>query len=312
MKQSLHKNFLCAAAALMLMGTGAEAAKYSAVVHKAQSQLSAGGHDPGVLDGYMGPNTSGAISSYQAEKGLDVTGDLDDATLKSLEIGISTDLSKNVENWIEVPTQAKIDEMKGPINDPANAYADYRPKAPATNMQLPGVAIIAAMNASADKFGSRPPGHPKHNKKALKAFLGCMVTKHNPNHWADITLHYYCQMALPRKCYTNALAGKSTRRKTPRTKAYEGCANGRLRDAAAFKWVTATQPLIFQYLMFAQTHAFNHEQEQAVINAFYGVEDPTDPDECKKKRPIRTEDPRDGTHCLVKKEMRRKLVGRSR
>ena len=312
MKSSIHKSFLCAAAVFVIMRTSAEAAKYSAVVHKAQSQLSAGGHDPGVLDGYMGRNTAKAISAHQTEKGLDVTGELDEATLKSLEIGVSTDLSKNVEDWIPVPTQAEIDKMASPINDPANPYANYRAKAPATNMQLPGKAIIQAMNASADKFGSRPPGHPRHNKKSLRAFLGCMVTKHYPNHWADITLHYYCQMALPRKCYTNALAGKSTRRKLARTRAYAGCASGKLRDAAAFKWVTSTQPLIFQYLMFAQTHAFNHEQEQAVINAFYGVEDPTDRDECKKKRPIRTEDPRDGTHCLVKKEMRSKLVGRSR
>ena len=312
MKISRPKSFLCAAVALLLAGTAAEAARYSAVVHKAQSHLAAGGHDPGVLDGYMGPNTSKAISSYQTEKGLEASGELDEATLKSLEIGISTELAKSVEDWIAVPTQEEIDKLKGPINEAANPYADYRAKAPATTLQLPGKAIMAAMNASADQFGSRPPGHPKHNKKAFRAFLGCLVTTHNPNHWADITLHYYCQMALPRKCYTNALAGKSTRGRQPRTKAYEGCASGKFRDAAAFKWVTATQPLVFQYLMFAQTHAFDHEQEQAIINAFYGVENPSDPDECKKKRPIRTEDARDGTHCLVKKEMRRKLVGRSR
>ncbi len=314
MKKSIRKSIICATAVLIVMSANAEAARYSAIVHQAQSQLAAGGHDPGVLDGFMGRNTARAIASYQTEKGLDVSGTLDKATLESLSIGVSTDLSKSVEDWIPVPTQAEIDKLKEPRNDASNPYADYRPKAPAANLSLPGLAIIKAMNASADKFGSRPKGHPRHNKKSLRAFLGCMVTKHNPNHWADITIHYYCQMALPRKCYTNALAGKSTprRRKFARPRAYAGCANRKLPDAAAFKWVTATQPLIFQYVMFGQTHAFNHEQEQAIINAFYGVQDPTNRDECKKKRPVRTEDPRDGTHCLVNKEMRRKLVGRSR
>lgn len=314
MKKSIQFGIICTAVALIGLNSPSEAAKYSPIVHKAQSQLAAGGHDPGVLDGVMGRNTARAIAAYQTEKGLNVTGALDDATLQSLSIGVSTDLSKNVEDWIAVPSQAEIDQLKSPRNDPSNPYADYRRQAPAANLSLPGKAILKAMNASADKFGSRPKGHPRYSQKTFKAFIGCMVTKHNPNHWSDITIHYYCQMGLPRKCYTNALAGKSTprRAKFARPRAYAGCATGRLRDAAAFKWVTSTQPLIFQYVMFGQTHAFNHEQEQAIINAFYGVNDPTNPDECKKKRPVRTEDPRDGTHCLVNKQMRRKLVGRAR
>lgn len=314
MKQSIQYRIVCAAVALIGVSSASEAAKYSPVVHQVQSQLAAAGHDPGVLDGFMGRNTARAIAAYQTEKGLSVTGQLDEATLQGLSIGVSTDLSKSVEDWIPVPTQAEIDQLKSPSNETSNPYADYRPRAAGANLSLPGQAILKAMNASADRFGSRPKGHPRYSQKSFKAFIGCMVTKHNPDHWSDITIHYYCQMGLPRKCYTNALAGKSTprRQKFARPLAYSGCATGRLPDAAAFKWVTATQPLIFQYVMFGQTHAFNHEQEQAIINAFYGVNDPTNRDECKKKRPVRTEDPRDGTHCLVNKEMRRKLVGRAR
>ena len=50
-----------------------------------------------------------------------------------------------------------------------------------------------------------------------------------------------------------------------------------------FSFVAKTQPLIFQYVMFGQTHAFNHEQEQAIINAFYGVKNPADRGECRLK-----------------------------
>lgn len=288
-------------------------ARYSAVVHQAQSQLAGEGHDPGVLDGFMGPNTRLAILSYQSDKGLPETGELDDATLQSLSIGVSTDLAANVEDWQAVPSQTEIDELKEPINTPDNAYADYRPQAPAAGLGLPGKAITEAMNISADTYGSRPPGHPKHTEEGLKALLGCLKTTFFPDHWSDITVHYYCQMSLPRRCFTNALAGNSTGgRKLSRPDAYAGCANGQLADAGDFRFVTSSQPLIFQYIMFAQTHAFDHEQEQAIINAFYGVRDPTSPTECNAKRPRRTEDPDDGTHCLVDKEMSRKLVGRSR
>ncbi|MBY8975974.1 peptidoglycan-binding protein [Rhodobacteraceae bacterium NNCM2] len=302
-----------AAFVIFVIAVNPAEARYSALVHQAQSQLAAAGHDPGVLDGYMGRNTRRAIIAYQAANGLTETGKLDDATLESLEIGVSTDLAGNVENWRSVPTQPEIDGMKTPINSASNPYADYRPRAPGAGLDLPGEAILAAMNLSADTYGSRPPGHPNYNEEGLKALIGCLRTTHYPDHWSDITIHYYCQMSLPRRCFTNALAGKSTGgRKLARPDAYAGCANGRLADAADFAFVTQTQPLIFQYLMFAQTHAFDHEQEQAIINAFYDVEDPTNRTECNEKRPRRTEDPTNGTHCLVAKEMSRKLVGRSR
>jgi hypothetical protein len=84
-----------------------------------------------------------------------------------------------------------------------------------------------------------------------------------------------------------------------------------LPKASDFAFVTQTQPQIFQYVMLGQTHAFNHEQEQAIINAFYGVKNPADRRECQLKRPRRTEDPTDGTHCLVNKTMSQRLVGKS-
>ncbi len=313
MKVSVGSWFAAGVLALMTTLAGSAFAGYSAVVQEAQSKLAEEGQDPGALDGFMGPKTSRAIATYQALKGLPETGKLDAATLESLAVGVSTELSRSVEDWRPVPSQAEIDAMKEPINSPDNSYADYRPKAPAANLSLPGQAILAAMNASADAYGSRPPGHPKHTQEGLKAMLGCLKTTFYPDHWSDITVHYYCQMSLPRRCFTNALSGKSTGgRKLSRPEAYEGCAGGQLADAGDFAFVPATQPEIFQYVMFGQTHAFNHEQEQAIINAFYGIEDPTDRAECNAKRPRRTEDPGDGTHCLVSKEMSRKLVGRSR
>lgn len=94
-----------------------------------------------------------------------------------------------------------------------------------------------------------------------------------------------------------------------RVDAYRGCAEGTLPRAESFAWVVRNQPIAFQYVMHSQTNAFNHEQEQAVINAFYGIRNPADRRECRAKRPLRLEDPTDGTHCLVNKTIRVPLVG---
>jgi hypothetical protein len=53
---------------------------------RAQSQLSSLGYYAGVVDGSFGPLTSRAITQYQADYGLPVTGRLDRATLKSLGV----------------------------------------------------------------------------------------------------------------------------------------------------------------------------------------------------------------------------------
>jgi len=290
------------------------AAGYNPVTQQAQTKLAALGYDPGTLDGVLGGATIAAIKAFQKSSGLPETGTLNSATLAKLEIGASVDKVNAVADWIKAPTQDELDRLAAnPINDPKYPYTDYRRNAPAANLDLPGAAILAAMNSSADSYGSRRPGQPKHTNDGYSNLMACLQTGYAPTHWSDITLHYYCQMSKPRECYTYALAGQSTPSgvKYSRLKAYQGCAGGTLLDAADFvAFVPNTQPEIFQYVMFGQTHAFNHEQEQAIINAFYGVSNPADPDECKAKRPLRTEDPTDGTHCLVNKTMSEPLAGR--
>ena len=289
------------------------AAGYNPVMQQAQTKLAAAGLDPGPLDGVAGGKTILAIKSFQKQSNLPESGTLDSATLEKLGVGTSVDKVNAVVDWIAVPTQEELDKLTAnPINDPKFAYTDYRPNAPATSLDLPGASIIKAMNASADIFGSRAAGQARHTDQGFKYMAECLKTNYAPRHWSDITIHYYCQMSKPRGCYTYALSGKSTPPgvKYPRPAAYKGCAAGRLKKAEDFVFVTKTQPLLFQYVMFGQTHAFNHEQEQAIINAFYGVKNPADPRECSLKRPRRTEDPKDGTHCLVNKTMSIRLVGK--
>jgi hypothetical protein len=283
------------------------AAGYNPITQQAQTNLSAQGLKPGTLDGVMGNNTITAIKAFQQQSGLPVTGSLDSATLQKLNIGVAIDKVNAVKDWKALPTQAEIDGLVSG----GSAYANYQALAPAANLDIPGSAILAAMNKSADTFGSRRKGESHHTDQGYEYLNGCLKTGYAPTHWSDLTLHYYCQMSQPRACYTYATSGKSTGGvKLPRTKAYSGCAKGTLEKSADFAWVVKNQPVEFQFVMFGQTHAFNHEQEQAVINAFYGVNNPADKKECALKRPRRTEDPLDGTHCLVNKTMTKNLVGK--
>ena len=51
----------------------------SEIAH-AQTALRDRGHDPGAIDGVMGPQTSAALEAYQRAQGLSATGRLDEAT----------------------------------------------------------------------------------------------------------------------------------------------------------------------------------------------------------------------------------------
>ena len=87
-------------------------------------------------------------------------------------------------------------------------------------------------------------------------------------------------------CFTGNAAGG-------RSKAYDT-----YKTDTHFKWIDDNQADIFKYIMFSQVYAFNLEQQQAVINSFYGVQDPYDYNECRQKRPVRAIDLSDGSHCL--------------
>ncbi len=59
-------------------------------VQAAQEALKAKGIDPGPVDGVMGPKTQAAVSDFQRQEGLKVTGQLDRATRTRLLSGSSS------------------------------------------------------------------------------------------------------------------------------------------------------------------------------------------------------------------------------
>ncbi len=61
-------------------GANGRAPKPAQEVMAAQQALKDKGHDPGKIDGKMGPRTRAMLSDYQKAKGLKVTGQLDNDT----------------------------------------------------------------------------------------------------------------------------------------------------------------------------------------------------------------------------------------
>ncbi|MGA8476652.1 MAG: peptidoglycan-binding domain-containing protein, partial [Chthoniobacterales bacterium] len=54
------------------------------IVLEVQVALQNAGYDPGPTDGVFGPSTREAISRYQRDQGLDVTGSITDPVLQAL------------------------------------------------------------------------------------------------------------------------------------------------------------------------------------------------------------------------------------
>jgi peptidoglycan hydrolase-like protein with peptidoglycan-binding domain len=64
-------------------------------VKQVQKTLTQKGHDPGPVDGLMGPQTRGAVKAFQKAHGLTATGELDASTLATLEIrGAASDRAR--------------------------------------------------------------------------------------------------------------------------------------------------------------------------------------------------------------------------
>lgn len=86
------KTLILATAALVVALTVAQGIAQQDV-KGVQQALSAAGHDPGPIDGVVGPQTTAALKAYQKQNGLSVTGRLDDATLAKLRPGGTTEPS---------------------------------------------------------------------------------------------------------------------------------------------------------------------------------------------------------------------------
>ncbi len=98
-----------------------------AAIENVQKTLKQKGHDPGTVDGVMGPQTTAALRAYQKEQGLDVTGRLDATTLAKLGAGAKPG-DQAAKPSGEAAKPAKDDPSSGPSGSPKTA-GDKKPSA---------------------------------------------------------------------------------------------------------------------------------------------------------------------------------------
>jgi peptidoglycan hydrolase-like protein with peptidoglycan-binding domain len=101
-----------------------------AAIENAQKTLKEKGHDPGSIDGVMGPQTTAALRAYQKEQGLDVTGRLDGTTLSKLGAGAtrSSDQAAAQPNTQQGAKPSKDEPASGPSGSPKTS-GDKKPSA---------------------------------------------------------------------------------------------------------------------------------------------------------------------------------------
>ncbi len=107
-------------------------------VMSAQQALKDKGHDPGAIDGRMGPNTRTALKNYQKAEGLKETGRLDSETRAHL--GLASSASSSVTPSASPATTSSSSMKTGPTGAPmpadtrgdTNVTATTPPNPPAT------------------------------------------------------------------------------------------------------------------------------------------------------------------------------------
>ena len=94
-------------------------------VRAAQQALKDKGHDPGAIDGQMGPKTQAALRDFQKALGMTASGRLDDKTMQALGVEAKpsgaagaaspptpTDTAKDAAGAKKANTEKKIPEKK--------------------------------------------------------------------------------------------------------------------------------------------------------------------------------------------------------
>ena len=98
-------------------------------IEKAQKTLKEKGHDPGSIDGVMGPQTTAALRAYQKEQGLEATGRLDATTLSKLGGATrSTDQAATQPSAQQGAKPSKDEPTSGPSGSPKTS-GDKKPSA---------------------------------------------------------------------------------------------------------------------------------------------------------------------------------------
>lgn len=156
----LHALAFALLVALVVCFSFDTASSYSLEVYEAQKALKELGYDPGPVDGIWGKSTESVIKHFQVDKGLPVTGQLDEQTKKKLGIGSADRGIKAKPKSIQKRVALVIGNggyKTDPLRNPANDAHDM-----AAMLKKLDFEVIRKINANKremiiaiDKFGNK-------------------------------------------------------------------------------------------------------------------------------------------------------------
>lgn len=114
----------------------------------------------------------------------------------------------------------------------------------------------------------------------------CLDNSRTVTNWSDVVFHYYCQFGNLRSCFTSN-ARANSKDYQGYEKAYDTCAS----TNAEFQQFISNDPktaTLFKHVMFSVysgggLNTFAQNDEDEVINSFYGVSNPLNSTECSKR-----------------------------
>lgn len=141
-----HTLFIVIIVAILICPSFNAASSYSQEVYQAQKALKELGYDPGPVGGIWGKETESAVKHFQVDKGLPVTGQLDDQTKEKLGIGPSDRGIKATPKSFERRLALVIGNgayKNSPLKNPPNDAYDI-----AITLKKLGFEVIHEKNAS--------------------------------------------------------------------------------------------------------------------------------------------------------------------
>ena len=115
-------------------------------VRAVQQALKDQGHDPGDIDGKMGPRTQAALRDYQQKQGLKATGQLDAET--SAKLGVESKTSAAPSAAPSISSPAASPSTSAPSSSDSGAKSDTKAS---TGMKSDGQADTSAKPSTETK-----------------------------------------------------------------------------------------------------------------------------------------------------------------
>jgi len=117
-------------------------------VRAIQQALKDKGHDPGEIDGKMGPKTQAALKDFQSKEGLKATGRMDAETMTKLGVEAKTGAAADTGAAASSPAASPKTDTKADTKADSKTDSSASPASPSSDSSKPGAAAPSATDTT--------------------------------------------------------------------------------------------------------------------------------------------------------------------